>query len=191
MTSGRLPLEALGAMVDDLAYHQSRVLLLVRAVASEPGNAGKLDGLTKLAKLDFLVRYPALAPVVLDDLDQDDPGLHLRDADLSEPTQVADPMTRYKYGPWDDKYYPVIGALVARGLLRYAAGRRGSVALVPTPLGRSLADDLAADEAWRGIDDQCRTVARASAGLTGNALKDRIYERLADLMDRPHREVIT
>jgi hypothetical protein len=182
--------ELLSAMVDDLAYHQGRVLLLVRAVAAEPGNAGKLDGLTKLAKLDFLVRYPALAPVVLDELDAADPGLHLDDADLSEPTLVSDPMTRYKYGPWDDKYYPIIGALISRGLLRYARGRKGNVALVPTSLGRTLADDLAAEDVWRGIYDQCRTVAGASVGLTGNALKVRIYERLADLMDRPHREVI-
>ena len=183
--------EALSAMLDDLAYHQSLVLLLVRAVAEEPGNSGKLDGLTKLAKLDFLVRYPALAPVVLDELDSADPDLHLADADLSEPTVVSDPMTRYKYGPWDDKYYPVIGALVARGLLRYSTGRKGNVALVPTALGRALATDLAADAAWEGTDDQCRAVARASAGLTGNALKVRIYERLAKLMDRPHREMIT
>lgn len=183
--------EMLSAMVDDLAYHQGRVLLLVRAVAEEPGNAGKLDGLTKLAKLDFLVRYPALAPVVLDELSETDPDLHLDYADLSEPTVVSDPMTRYKYGPWDDKYYPVIGALVSRGLLKYARGRQGSVAFVPTKSGRALADDLAADSPWQGIDDQCRAVARASAGLTGNALKLRIYERLAELMDRPHREMIT
>jgi len=178
-------------MVDDLAYHQGRVLLLVRAVAEEPGNSGKLDGLTKLAKLDFLVRYPALAPVVLDGLDPSDPELHLDAADLSEPTVVADPMIRYKYGPWDDKYYPIIGALISRGLLRYARGRKGSVALVPTAAGSGLANDLSAEPSWSGINDQCRAVAQASAGLTGNALKVRIYERLADLMDRPHREVIT
>ena len=53
-------------------------------------------------------------------------------------------MTRYKYGPWDDRYYPVIGALVGRGLLRYTRGRRGSVALAPTPAGRALARQLAA-----------------------------------------------
>lgn len=183
--------EVLSAMVDDLAYHQGRVLLLVRAVAQEPGNSGKLDGLTKLAKLDFLVRYPALAPVVLDALDEADPELHLQAADLSEPTVVSDPMTRYKYGPWDDRYYPIIGALVSRGLLKYVRGRQGSVALVPTPSGRTVADELAVETSWRGINDQCRAVARASAGLSGNALKSRIYSRLAELMDRPHREVIT
>lgn len=191
MTSTGMPPEIITEMVEDLAYHQSRVLLLVLAVAREPGNAGKLDGLTKLAKLDFLVRYPALAPVVLDELEADTPELHLTRADISEPTNVADPMTRYKYGPWDDKYYPVIGALVGRGLVKYSAGRRGSVALVPTEAGRALAADLLGDPTWTEVGDQCAAVARASAGMSGSALKDRIYERLAELMDRPHREVIS
>ena len=177
-------------MVDDLAYHQSRVLLLVCAVAAEPGNAGKLDGLTKLAKLDFLVRYPALSPIVLDNLETSDPGLHLGESDLSDPTVVSDPMVRYKYGPWDDKYYPIIGALVARGLVRYSSSRKGNVALVPTALGRTFAVTLATDPTWAGVDDQCKTVARSSAGLTGNALKVRIYDHLAALMNRPHREII-
>src|SRR3954453_8656691 len=98
-------------------------------------------------------------------------------------------MVRYKYGPWDDRYYPVVGALVSRGLLKYVRGRRGSVALAPTASSQRLAAELSADANWREIADRCEAVAQASAGLTGNALKERIYERLADLMDGPHREV--
>ena len=63
------PDQDLALLQDDLAYHQARVLILIDAVAGTPGHANKLDGLTKLAKLDFLLRYPALAPQVLDDLD--------------------------------------------------------------------------------------------------------------------------
>ena len=147
------------------------------------------DGLTKLAKLDFLVRYPALASVVLDELDENEPRMHLSEDEVSAPTEVEDPMTRYKYGPWDDRYYPVVGALVSRGLLRYVKGRRGSVALTATPAGKAFADALSEEPLWNEIADRCEAVAEASAGLTGNALKERIYERLADLMDRPHREV--
>jgi hypothetical protein len=177
-------------IVDDLAYHQTRVLLLVNAVAAEPDHQRKLDGLTKLAKLDFLVRYPALAPYVLDRLESEDNRLHLSSGDRADPTDVEAPMTRYKFGPWDDRYYPVIGALVSRGLLRYARGRRGSVALVPTEQGRHLAGEIATEPIWRDEWDRCRAIAEASGGMTGNALKELVYERLADLMDRPHREVI-
>lgn len=191
MTSGDFDPDALRWVLDDLAYHQTRVLLLVDAVAAEPGHARKLDGLTKLAKLDFLIRYPALAAVILDGLDADNALLHVNTSDQITPTAVEDPMIRYKYGPWDDRYYPVVGALVSRGLLRYVRGRRGSVALVPTASGRQLAEELRGDDAWHDIADRCQVVAQASTGMTGNALKDRIYERLADLMDRPHREVIT
>lgn len=190
MTQAHVP-EGLRWVVDDLAYHQARVLLLVKAVAAEPGHARKLDGLTKLAKLDFLVRYPALASVVLDDLDNNEPRMHLSEDDVSAPTEVEDPMTRYKYGPWDDRYYPVLGALVSRGLLRYVKGRRGSVALTATPAGKTLAASLAEDPLWRVVSDRCEAVAEASAGLSGNALKKRIYDRLAELMDRPHREVLS
>jgi len=165
-----------------------RVLLLVAAVAGSEGHSRKLDGLTKLAKLDFLVRYPAVAPRVLDDLDSGDRRLHIAQGD--DATEVEDPMTRYKYGPWDDRYYPVIGALVGRGLLRYARGRQGSVALVPTPAGRSLAEALAQTESWRDMNDRCHVIAQASGGLTGTALKDLIYRHLPEMMDRPHRQVI-
>lgn len=177
-------------VVEDLAYHQTRVLLLVNAVAADADHQRKVDGLTKLAKLDFLVRYPALAPQVLDRLDQSDGRLHLTSGDWADPTDVEAPMTRYKYGPWDDRYYPVIGALVARGLVRYARGRRGSVALAPTDTGRRLAMEIAEDQLWRDIWDRCKAVAEASRGMTGNSLKELIYDKLAGLMNRPYREAI-
>ncbi|GAB2615236.1 hypothetical protein [Kribbella endophytica] len=175
---------------EDLAYHQARVLLLTVAVATTPGHQKKLDGLTKLAKLDFLVRYPALAPVILDELASDDRRLHLTDRERDDPTDVEAPMVRYKYGPWDDRYYPVIGALISRGLVRYVTGRQGSVALAPTQLGRSFAEELSASPEWIDVAERCRAIAEASPDLSGSGLKDLIYDRLSDLMQTPQRRVI-
>ena len=182
--------EHLNELRSDLAYHQIRVLLLVDAVAAAQGHNRKLDGLTKLAKLDFLTRYPALGPLVLDQLSVEDRRLHLDPAPGLGATDVEAPMTRYKYGPWDDRYYPVIGALVGRGLLRYVKGRKGSVALSPTPAGKRLAAELAVTTEWGEVRDRCVAVAEASAGLNGSTLKNLIYSRLPALMDRPHRELI-
>lgn len=183
--------ESLRWVVDDLAYHQARVLLLIAAVAAQPGHAKKMDGLTKLAKLDFLVRNPALAGVVLDKLQEDEPKMHLLDGEVSSLPDVEDPMVRYKYGPWDDKYYPVVGALVSRGLVKYAKGRQGSIALVATNLGRQLVETLKSDMLWGLTSDRCETIATASVGLSGNQLKELIYARLIDLIDRPQRELIS
>ncbi|MBH0245688.1 hypothetical protein I3W98_26980 [Streptomyces cavourensis] len=180
----------LALLREDLAYHQARVLLLVDAVSKAAGHAGKLDGLTKLAKLDFLLRYPALAAQVLDDLSVSDRRLNLSSEELAAPTDVEAPMVRYKYGPWDDRYYAVIGALVGRGLLRYTKGRKGSVALAPTKEGRRLAEQMSKTRDWRALSERSEAIAAASAGKTGNALKDLIYQRLETLMDRPHRQVI-
>jgi len=173
-------------MRDDLAYHQARVLLLVDAVARTPGSGRKLDGLTKLAKLDFLVRYPALAQRVIDDADTDT-RLEPSEDDARESEA---PMVRYKYGPWDDRYYPVIGALVGRGLLAYTRGRRGSVAMRLTPEGRTLARSLSTSEAWLDIAARCEAVAQHVGTRTGSQLKTLIYERLPEILQQPHREVI-
>ncbi len=135
--------EHLETLREDLAYHQLRVLLLVVAVAGSEGHSRKLDGLTKLAKLDFLLRYPGLSPTVLEKLDPQDSRLHLGEHPSLASTDVeAPPMTRYRYGPWDDRYYPIIGALVGRGLVRYVKGRKGSVALSPTPAGKKIAAEI-------------------------------------------------
>lgn len=191
MSQTPIDINDLQEVVEDLAYHQARVLLLVRAVSASPGHARKLDGLTKLAKLDFLLRYPALAPTVLETLSNSDVRLHVSDEEVAAPTEVQDPMTRYKFGPWDDRYYPIIGALISRGLVRYLKGRRGSVALRTTAAGERFADELVEDVLWLETAERCEAIAEASSGLTGNALKELIYERLADLMDRPHRQVIS
>ncbi|MFI9105808.1 hypothetical protein ACIGXA_35415 [Streptomyces fildesensis] len=180
----------LALLREDLAYHQARVLLLVNAVSKAPGHARKLDGLTKLAKMDFLLRYPALAPVVLEQLSGSDPRLNLSQEEIAAPTEVEAPMVRYKYGPWDDRYYAIIGALVGRGLLKYAKGRKGSVALTTTKEGRRLAEDMGKARDWKALSERSEAIADASSGLTGNAIKDLIYEKLEALMDRPHRQVI-
>ncbi len=176
---------------DDLAYHQMRVLILVTIVSSTKGHSAKIDGLTKLAKLDFLIRYPTLAPAVLDQMDPLDPRLHLElEQDLT-PTDVEAPMIRFKYGPWDNRYYTIIGSLIGRGLVKYVKGRRGSVALSPTLTGKSIAHKAASSKYWQIVNDRCIAVAEASSGQSGTSLKDLIYARLPELMDRPHREIIT
>jgi hypothetical protein len=181
---------ALALARNDMAYHQIRVLILVAAISSTKGHGGKLDGLTKLAKLDFLLRYPALAPKILDRLSPGDARLHLTRNEVEHPTIVESPMIRYKFGPWDDRYYPTIGALVGRGLVKYVKGRRGSVAMTPTAMGKRLCKSVAATDSWRHVADRAEVIAEGSIGFTGTNLKDLVYERLPELMNRPHREVI-
>ncbi|WP_204358997.1 hypothetical protein [Streptosporangium sp. 'caverna'] len=92
-------------------------------------------------------------------------------------------MIRYKYGPWDDRYYPILGALVGRELLEYVP-RSSGLAVKLTRLGRQLAKDLAAEPQWQ-ITVQRAELIRQNFNLTGNQLKDLIYQFLPDVVDRP------
>jgi hypothetical protein len=154
----------------ELAYQQARVLLL-------------MDGLTKLAKLDFLVRYPGFAARVLPDVDQ---AVEVpRDPRASE-----SPMVRYRYGPWDHRYYEILGALAGRGLITYRKGNKGTLAFATTQAGRNLSDTLTRTAEWRDIAATCAAVVHASRGLSGNALKELIYARLPEVVNLPKNAII-
>lgn len=171
----------------DGEYHQARVLLLINALA---GANGSLAGMTKLAKLDFLLRYP----VFLEELAES--GIENLALDgnsrptTTERAAVESRMIRYKYGPWDDRYYAIVGALVGRGLVEYVSGGRSSVSLRPTAGGRAIATALASDPVWSSTVARCKVLHRAFARASGNHLKELIYDRLPDVVDRPYRTEI-
>lgn len=172
------------ARVDEVEYHQLRVLLLISAVG---GAGAALDGLTKLAKLDFLLRYPVFLEIVANSLGLSIPpeiapsGAELR--------AVESRMIRYKYGPWDDRYYAIIGALVGRGLVEYVPAR-GRVALRATDGGLALAQSISSQSAWELVAKRCDFLREHFRRFSGNKLKDLIYKVLPEVVDRPHRTEI-
>ena len=97
---------------------EARLLLLIDAFSRKQNGAPRyLEGRIKLAKLDFLLRYPRYLQRVLlahgarsEDLEEIDPNEAPLDAR----------MMRYRYGPWDPSYYAVLGSLIGRGLVEVA-----------------------------------------------------------------------
>src|SRR6266536_5471076 len=100
------------------AAGEARLLLLIDAFSSP--DVG-LEGRTKLAKLDFLLRYPAFfrralakrAPHAALPPDEEDEDL------------IETQMVRYRYGPWDPAYFSLLGSLIGRGLIRPVPAARG------------------------------------------------------------------
>lgn len=166
----------MSAHVDD---HTARVLLLLDTFSTPSGES--LDGLTKLAKLDFLLRYPAFLDALKDRLDiRDDEWQPARDVDR---LAVTDPMVKYKYGPWDKRYYALIGSLVGRGLAEYSEGR-GRVTLRVTAQGNRAAAAIRQTREWEGTTR--RTAAlRRHFDIPGSQLKDLIYDNFPDLTRQP------
>src|SRR5262245_44027141 len=111
------------------SLHMARLLVLLRAAAGKKGNK-PVEGITKLVKLDFLVRYPNYLERALRRLEMD-PGLagvqpHERDT-------IESSMIRYRYGPWDARYRRWLVLLEAKGLVSTSlVGRTVRVSLTPT-----------------------------------------------------------
>jgi hypothetical protein len=173
-----------GSRSQDLDYHAGRVLILLSAFTRE----GKgIDSLTKLAKLDFLLRYPVLLERLSRAVDAQPLDLLTQPTD-EERLAVESRMVRYKYGPWDDRYYPILGMLIGTGLIRPEKSQRRTK-LRATPLGIETAAGLATTGEWHTTALRCAYLHK-NFNKTGNSLKDLIYKNLPEVVDRPHRSII-
>ncbi len=169
--------------VTDLNYHAARILILVDAFSRK--SRSKVDGLTKLAKLDFLLRYPVFLERLL--------ALRkIRWPAGSEPTSaerlsVESRMVRYKFGPWDDRYYPIIGILVGKKLLRVLPGR-GKISLRTTAAGRKLAKKFSLED-WKREGERSQLL-NEEFNLSGTELKKLIYKEFSAELELPWRAEI-
>jgi hypothetical protein len=84
----------------DDSLHLGRLLILVDVFAGRRGDQ-TIEGITKLAKLDFLLRYPAFLERAL--LARNAPEAAAKVEEF-ERNSVEARMVRYKFGPWDHRY---------------------------------------------------------------------------------------
>lgn len=150
-------------MADDvLEFHAGRLLLLFKIC----GTANKISGLTKMAKLDFFVRYPQFFDVLCEKLGKSGASSH---------TTVESSMVRFHYGPWDRRYYHVLSYLEAKGLLTiYRKGKQFEFEL--TELGIKIANQLAKDPVFGSLSNHMKRVKKELGNKQGNTLKKWIYE---------------
>lgn len=146
---------------DLLEFHAARLLLLFKVC----GVAGRIDGLTKMAKLDFFVRYPEFFNAACSAL-----GLQERTTE----TVVESSMIRFHYGPWDDRYYHVLAFLESTGLLSVSKVRN-TFTLMLTQEGHGIANSLAAEPCYAALVEQMRLVKKSLGNKAGSTLKKLVY----------------
>jgi hypothetical protein len=159
-----LPLSA----EDVVEFHAARLLLLL----SICGVSGHIDGLTKMAKLDFFARYPdffavARAATLSEDV-SNEPN-HTK-SDVA----VESAMVRHHYGPWDKRYYHVLAHLEAKQLIAITKeGRSFRIAL--TESGHEHAKALSVRPSFAPLLERMREVKKTFGSKSGNFLKELIY----------------
>ncbi len=158
--------------------HEARLLLLLRHAAKR--GKGTVEGITKLAKIDFLLRYPRYFQRLVNKLNKE----RKRPIDIPlqpfEVDTVESKMIRFRYGPWDPRYRRWIGILVAKGLAdTYLSGKTVHVKL--TDKGVALATKLAEQDAFQDLDTRSKLIEKTVGAMSGQWLKETIYEIVPEL----------
>lgn len=164
---------------DIIELHAGRLVLLIQACG---GSAGAITGLTKMAKLDFFVRYPDFFFSLVGNTVQ-----------RTGPSTIEAAMVRHHYGPWDKRYYHVLGFLEARGLITISkSGKgRGAFRIALTKDGKAKAKELSASAAFVALFQFMQVVAEQLGSRTGNELKNLVYSKFRDeVANRPLGHVI-
>ncbi len=164
---------------DILEFHAARLLLLL----STCGVKGRIDGLTKMAKLDFFARYPDFFEVARAATMSAD-SANTRDRPESDEA-VESAMVRHHYGPWDKRYYHVLAYLEARQLITVTKeGKYYRIALAE--LGRDRAKTLALRPSFAPLVGRMGEVKKSFGSKSGTFLKDLIYRIFdAEVSQRP------
>ncbi|WP_157993146.1 hypothetical protein [Streptomyces sp. Go-475] len=166
---------------------ETRLLLLIDGFSRKRGGEVRsLEGRVKLAKLDFLLRYPKHLVRVLESI-----GVGAPDSDLLnlQEAPLDSRMMRYRYGPWDPSYYAVLGSLIGRGLVKVEPlPRTSGLGYSTTSIGASLASELSKDESFSVINARIK-VLRRHLDKSGSTLKDYLY-KLPEVADSTWHEEI-
>lgn len=160
---------------DDL--HLSRLLVLLRAAGGRK-NAKTVEGITKLVKLDFLLRYPTCLERALRSMQDRPERAQVKE---HERISIESKMIRFRYGPWDGRYRRWIALLVAKGLAEtYVKGNTVHVHL--TPQGTEVADQLRELPDFHDINERSQVIASVFGKLSAMRIKSFVYETFPELL---------
>ena len=174
--------------IDDL--HLGRLLVLLfsaDARRTTPATKAKaVEGITKLAKLDFLLRYPTCLERVLASLEKNPADARV---EARERTSIETKMVRFRYGPWDARYRRWLGLLAARNLVTLSVtGNTVNVGL--TDAGRALAQRVRADTTFADLSFRSDLLLKTVGSMSATRLKDFVYETVPEIVDMKWGEEI-
>lgn len=157
---------ALPVVSDDVVeFHAARIMLLIYFCGK-----GRLKGLTKLAKLDFFVRYPSFFNRVM---------AYLGENETSTNDEIESKMVRFHYGPWDRRYYHVLAYLESRRLISILKEKKTYIFTL-TELGLQISNKLAADSCFDNTCRQMKLVKKHLGSKSGSSLKTLVYQVFDD-----------
>lgn len=156
--------------------HLARMLILLKAFGGKWGKKS-INGLTKLVKLDFLLRYPKYLEKSLEIK-----GISSDSANINEyeKKSVESKMVRFRFGPWDPRYRHFINSLVTRGLAQVEIRGR-TIHINLTEKGVTIASKFDEDGAYSDMAARA-TLLKDNFDMAGTRLMDFIYANFPEIV---------
>lgn len=165
------------------SFHVGRLLVLLRSADERRSKSATktkaVEGIMKLAKLDFLLRYPTCLERTLIALDKDPANAQVQPR---ERTSIETTMIRFRYGPWDARYRRWLGLLTARGLVTLEL-EGNTIHIGLTELGRKTADRIRAHSLFQDLRLRSDTIIKSVGAMSGTKLKTLIYNTIPEILD--------
>jgi len=172
-------------------FHEARILLLLLAASGKGEAARAVDGIMKLAKMDFLLRYPNILARALTEVKKTKPRVGAAAERIPEDQRntIEGRMIRFRYGPWDKRYRRWLAILAAKNLLRVSKEGR-TVKVLLTEDGRTAARKLATHTDFIDLAERANIVYSAVGHLPSEKVKDFIYKITPELLTMKWGEFI-
>ena len=167
--------DTLANLEEDGNLHLGRLLVLLSAFTGKD-RVGSIDGLTKLAKLDFLLRYPVNLERALQV--RAGRGTDAKVEDY-ERKSIESSMVRYRFGPWDFRYRRFLNTLVSRGLVSVTTEGR-TIKIHLTDAGMEAAQELVRTPSFATMANRARLLKR-HCDLSATNLMKFIYQTFPEL----------
>lgn len=164
--------------------HLARILILLEAFSREDQAAMK--GITKLAKLDFLLRYPSYFETAMIAR-----GASTKNYEIEpfEHDTIEASMVRYRFGPWDHRYRRFLNVLAAKALVTISVQGR-TILIDLTNRGRQVAQSLSESDEFVSIQNRA-SMLRKHLDIGATRLMEFIYEQFPELHNMEFNETIS
>lgn len=165
---------------DRYELHLARLLILIKILTGE--NRLEIKGITKLVKLDFLLRYPTVLDYALKK-----EGIS-KDVQIKshEKNNVESKMVKFRYGPWDHRYYQYLAILESKGLIEVKK-ENSTIIITITENGSDVSEKLVNLEEFV---HRSKIINDTFGKLSATKLKEMMYELIPELHDMKFGEAI-
>lgn len=177
-------LQLAAAVENSDEFNEARLLLLLKAAAGKEEIAKPLEGIMKLAKMDFLLRYPNMLVRALNVIGESKKSALAAAAAIPEEDRdtIEARMIRFRFGPWDPRYRRWLSILVAKQLaIVYREGRTIKIQL--SKRGMALAEQLAEAEAFKPLAERAKVVNSAVGNMPSTKITAFVYKIAPEIIN--------